>query len=162
MTWFDYAVLAVMGLSILISVIRGMFREVLALISWIAAFAAANYGAAEMARLLPASVPGSHLRVMVGFIIILLAVFLMMKMITIAVCSLVKMSGLTVPDRLLGMVFGAVRGFCIVMIGVLLAGMTAMPKEPFWRNAKLSPFCEAAATKMIPWLPQSVASQISF
>jgi membrane protein required for colicin V production len=42
MTAFDYLVLGIVGLSVLVSVLRGAVREVMALGGWVAAFLVAN------------------------------------------------------------------------------------------------------------------------
>ena len=49
MTVFDYAVLIVIGVSILLSVMRGFLREVMALLSWVVAFWVANLYTAPLA-----------------------------------------------------------------------------------------------------------------
>ena len=57
MTLFDYAVLLIVGLSILLSVIRGLVREVLALLAWVVAFVAANLFGASLAKVAPDAIP---------------------------------------------------------------------------------------------------------
>ena len=58
--------------------------------------------------------------------------------------------------------FGLARGLLIVMVLVLLAGLTALPRQPAWRDAMLSPPLEALAGALKPWLPQIVSSNISY
>ena len=43
---------------------------------------------------------------------------------------LVKSAGLSIEDRVLGTVFGLARGVLIVMVFVLMAGMTSLPRQP--------------------------------
>ncbi|PZP57239.1 MAG: colicin V production protein, partial [Azospira oryzae] len=50
----------------------------------------------------------------------------------------------------------------IVLVGVLLAGLTSVPREPFWREATLSAPLEALATSVKGWLPQQVSQRIRF
>src|SRR4030095_7368989 len=124
MTVFDYTVLTIIGLSILLSVIRGLVREALALLAWAVAFIAAGFVAADLAALLPAEIPGEQLRVLVGFAGIFLGVMLLMSLLAIFLSKLVKSAGFGVEDRLLGSLFGLVRGVLVVMVFVLLAGLT--------------------------------------
>ena len=56
MTWIDYAVFGVMGLSIGWGIWRGLVREVISLAGWVIAFLAANLFAAPLAETLPASI----------------------------------------------------------------------------------------------------------
>ena len=62
MTSFDYIVLAVVGLSIFFSVMRGFVREALALIGWVAAFFVAKTYTLELAPLLPKAIPTETLQ----------------------------------------------------------------------------------------------------
>ena len=68
MTWFDYTVIAIVGISILMSVIHGLVRELLALASWVVAFVVAQSFAANVASLLPAALENPSLRLLAGFL----------------------------------------------------------------------------------------------
>ena len=76
MTGFDYAVLVIVGLSILISVIRGLVREVLALLAWLAAFATATLLGADVGAMMPEAIPTEELRLLTGFLIVFVGVLL--------------------------------------------------------------------------------------
>lgn len=162
MTVFDYAVLAIIGLSILLSVIRGLVREILALLAWVAAFVAANLFGGTLAELLPAAIPTMELRLLAGFVSIFFVVLLLMGLLAIILSKLVKSAGLSVEDRILGSVFGLMRGAMIVMVLVLLAGLTALPKEQVWRNAVLSPPLEMLAMSLKTWLPGDLSRRITY
>ncbi|HXF67118.1 MAG TPA: CvpA family protein [Burkholderiales bacterium] len=162
MTVFDYAVLAIVGFSILLSVIRGLVREVLALLAWVFAFIAASLLAGHTAALLPAEVKSEALRLLAGFTAVFLAVLLAMSLIAIAISRLVKSAGLGVEDRVLGGVFGLVRGVAVVMVLVLAAGLTSLPREPVWREAVLSGPLTAAAEALKAWLPEGLAQRITY
>jgi len=45
---------------------------------------------------------------------------------------------------------------------VLLAGLTALPRQPAWSNAMLSPPLEALAAVAKPWLTQTVSRYITY
>jgi membrane protein required for colicin V production len=162
MTWFDYAVLAIIGLSVLFSIIHGFVRELLALASWVTAFVAAQAYVTAVAPLLPAAIPGQSLRLLAAFIIIFLLVLLAMTLLAIAVSSLVRRAGLGMVDRALGAAFGMVRGLAIVMVAVLLAGMTTLPKQLAWRHAMLSAPLEALANVIKVWLPDDLSKHINY
>ena len=67
MTLFDYVALSIIAASVVISLMRGLVREILSLLAWIAAFVVATIWAREMAALLPAAIPGESLRLILGF-----------------------------------------------------------------------------------------------
>ncbi|MBX9811216.1 MAG: CvpA family protein [Burkholderiales bacterium] len=162
MTVFDYAVLFIVGLSILLSVIRGLVREILALLAWVVAFVAANLFGGKLAALLPVEIPSEELRLLAGFVGIFFVVLLLMSLMAMAVSSLVKNAGLGFEDRMLGGLFGLARGALIVLVLVLLAGLTALPKEPVWRNALFSPPLEALAMSAKNWLPGDLARRVTY
>jgi len=73
-----------------------------------------------------------------------------------------KKIGLGWLDRWLGALFGLARGVIIVGVAVLLAGLTSLPREPFWRNAMFSAPFEAMVLNALPWLPQGIAKHINY
>ncbi len=162
MTIFDYAVLLIVGLSILLSVMRGLVREVLALLAWVVAFWVAMTYVTDIARLLPASVPNDSVRMLAAFVILFLGALLVMSLVTMALAELVKSLGLGVMDKGLGAVFGLARGVLIVTVLVLLAGLTTLPKQAFWRSAMFSAPLEAFALSVKPWLPEDLGKRISY
>lgn len=162
MTVFDYAVLTIVGLSVLLSVIRGLVREVLALLAWVAAFVAASLFGGRLAALLPTEIPSGELRLLAAFIGIFFAVLLAMGLLAVILSRLVRRAGLSVEDRILGGLFGMARGLVIVMVLVLAAGLTALPKNPEWRNALFSSPLETAAMVIRHWMPADVAKRINY
>jgi len=162
MTAFDYAVLIIVGFSILLSVMRGMLRELLALLSWVVAFWVGNIFSVQLAPMLPAAIPNDALRYLAAFVILFALTLLVMSLITIALSETIKALGLGPADRLLGTVFGLLRGMLIVTILVLLSGLTSLPHQPFWRNAMFSAPLEAVAQMTLPWLPADLAKRINY
>jgi membrane protein required for colicin V production len=162
MTAFDYTVLVLIALSVLLSVMRGLVREVLALAAWIVAFLAANLLAEDLAALMPAAIQGAELRLLAGFVSAFFVVLLLMSLVSLAASQLMKHSGLGVEDRALGAVFGLARGMLVVMVLVLLAGLTSLPRKEVWRNAALSQPLEALAHEVKVWLPAGLSRKIVY
>jgi membrane protein required for colicin V production len=162
MTFFDYAVLAIIGLSVLLSVMRGLVREVLALTAWVLAFVAASLYSGEAAALLPAGLRSEELRLLAGFTGVFLAVLLVLSLIAVAASRLVTTGGLGVEDRVLGGLFGLVRGMVVVMILVLLAGLTPLPRHAAWREAVFSRPATELAKIIKAWLPAGLAKRITY
>ena len=162
MTIFDYLVLLVLLCSIVISTMRGLIKEVLSLLSWVASLFVANAYGAELAALLPAAIPGSTLRLIVGFVALFIGTRLLMGLLTLAVDAVVNASGLTVVDRGLGSLFGLGRGIVIVLAVALLCGMTSIPQQPFWSKALLRPLVESTARTVQPFLPGNIMQHVKF
>ncbi|QNM94968.1 CvpA family protein [Chitinimonas koreensis] len=162
MTGFDYAVLAILGISVLLAVLRGGLSEILSLAAWVLGFWLAQRYAATVGAMLPADVPTPELRLIGGFVGILLGVWFVSAIVRITLAQFIKATGLAPVDRLLGAVFGLARGVLITLALVLVAGMTTLPRQPIWRDAMFSPPLEALAATLKPWLPAELASRIKF
>jgi len=148
--------------SIVISTMRGLVKEILSLLSWIVSFVVANAYGQDLARLLPDMIPGSATRLIVAFLALFIGMRLLMALLSMAIDAAIKASGLTLADRGLGGLFGLGRGLLIVLAAVLLCGMTAIPKQRFWREAVLSPLAESAARTVKPFLPGEFARHVQF
>lgn len=162
MTIFDYLVLFVLICSIVISTLRGLVKEILSLLSWIVSFVLANAYGEDLAELLPDMIPGTITRLIVAFVALFIGVRLLMLLLTMAIDALIKAAGLTLADRGLGGLFGLARGLVIVLAVVLVCGMTAIPQQPFWKEALFSPLAETAARTVKPFLPGDVARHVQF
>ena len=162
MTVFDYAVLLIVGASVLLSVMRGFVREVLALAAWLIAFVAASLLAGVVAGWIGPANADETWRALAAFVAVFFVTLVGMSLTAMAVSGLLRKAGLGVEDRLLGGFFGFARGLLIVMVAVLLGGLTALPRQPAWNDAVLSPPLEALAGAVKPWLPEILASNLSY
>jgi len=162
MTSFDYVVLAIVGLSIIVSVWRGAVREVLALTAWVIAFLCAQAYAPALSEHLPASLENQALRMLVGFLVVFVVVLALATIAAMLLSKLVRAAGLGPIDRALGAIFGLLRGMLIVVTLVLVGGLTAAPRHPAWRDAMLSPPLEAAAAVVKTVLPAELSRRISY
>ncbi|MYM66162.1 CvpA family protein [Pseudoduganella sp. FT55W] len=162
MTIFDYLVIFVLATSVIIGVVRGLVKEVLSLLSWVIAFVAANAYAAPLAAMLPSVIPGEVLRLIVAFIALFIGARILMGLLSLALDALIDAGGLSLLDRLLGMLFGVGRGLVIVLAAVILCGMTSLPKQDFWKHAVLSPYAEQGARMVKQYLPAAMAQHVNF
>jgi membrane protein required for colicin V production len=161
-TIFDYLVLFILISSVVISTLRGLVKEMLSLVGWVAAFVVANAFGAKLAPMLPSVFPGETVRLIVAFIALFLGVRVLMGLLSLAVGALIDATGLTLADRGLGGLFGLGRGVVIVLAGVILCGMTSIPQQAFWKDALLSPMAETGARTVKPFLPAALAQHVQF
>jgi membrane protein required for colicin V production len=162
MTLFDYVVLTIVGASVVVSIMRGFAREVLALAGWVVAFVVANALSGVVAGSFTSVISDGSLRALTAFLAVFVMTLIAASLLAMGVSRLLKSAGLGLEDRLLGSVFGLARGVLIVMVMVLLAGLTALPRQPAWSDAILSPPLEAFARVIKPWLTQAVSRYISY
>jgi len=147
---------------VLLSVVRGFVREVLALASWVIAFVAASLLSGTVAGWLAGTIENESWRALTAFAAVFLATLIGMSLLALAVSKLMRKAGLGLEDRLLGGFFGFARGILIVTVLVLLGGLTSAPRLPAWNDAMLSPPLEALAGKLKPWLPNIVSTNLSY
>lgn len=162
MTSFDYVVLTIIGVSVVLSMMRGFVREVIAILSWVGAFYVAKNYSLQILPLIPNDIPTEQLRVLAAFLIIFLATLLLASLLGIALSAIIKKAGLGWMNRLLGAFFGVARGLLIVCILVFLAGLTSASKDIRWQNAMFSAPLEALVISLLPWLPKEIAQHVQY
>lgn len=160
----DFAILAIILLSAFISLIRGFVREALSLTGWIAAiwisitFAG---GFSELA-MVKSAIADVTLRLIVSFLVLFILTLIVSGVINFFAVKLVHRTGLTGTDRFLGVVFGFFRGALLVIVLVLLAGLTPLPKEAWWNESLFLFRFEAIAVWLSDFLPTSIAGKLSY
>lgn len=162
MTWLDYAVLGVMGVSIVWGAWRGLVREVIAVIGWVLAFFLANLLSPSLANALPQSLPSLELRFLVAFIVLFVASLAVATLAGLMISKLVRVAGLGGLDRMLGSAFGAARGALIVLLFALFAGLTALPQKPLWRDSVAGQPLSRVAQAVKGWLPPAFAERLRY
>ncbi len=162
MTAFDYAILGAIGASVFLGLWRGVVSEMLALAAWVVGFLAARAYAGHVAPLFGHWLAQPSLRYAAGFATVVVVVLVVVAVARLILSTILRAAGLGAIDRALGAAFGVGRGVLISLLAVLLGGLTALPKEPWWRDAALAPPLETAVIAMKPWLPPEVAKRIRY
>lgn len=160
MTGLDIAILILLGLSTLISVVRGIVREVLSLMSWVLAFGIALIYAEDVSALFDGFVSVVWLRYMLGFLSIFVVTLLAASLISRFAAMLIKTTGLKKTDRMLGMVFGFARGIVIVAVLVILGTATPVQEENWWQNSRLLPYINSATHWAMDFVPRADISHV--
>jgi len=159
--WADYIILVVLGVSVLIGLWRGLISEVLALAIWIAAFWVAWTFGPSVAGYFEHSIQLPSARILVGYGICFIAVLIAGALLRFLVSKLVEGTGLSGTDRLLGMVFGFVRGVLLVTLAVFLLGFTAFIRDPWWNESALLPQFKGMAAWLGERVPDSVRHHLN-
>jgi membrane protein required for colicin V production len=162
MTLFDYAVLAILLVSVVISVLRGLVREILSLIGWIAAFVVASLFAEDVANLMAATLDPKGIGLVAGFLLVLVGMALVSAVVSWGIMKAIAAAGMSLADRGLGGLFGLGRGLVIVVALAIVCGMTPVPQQPFWKQALFSPLVETMVSTVKPFLPAEVAGRVKF
>ena len=162
MTGFDLTVIGVIALSTLLAFARGFVRVAVSLATWVVAAIAAIHLSAPLAAVLPEFGEGAASRHVAALALVALGVLIVGALVGWLLSRLVHTIGLGFVDRLLGAVLGVARGVVFVVLGVLLAGLTDLPRRDWWQNAYLAPPLVKAALSLRPWLPKAWAERLDY
>ncbi len=162
MTAFDLAVLGIVGLSTVFAFWRGLVRVVVSLVALVAAVLAAIHLSPSVANALTALSDNAATRYIAAFALIFIVVVLVGALLGWALSRAIRAIGLGFVDRMLGALFGVARGVLIVVVLVVLAGLTTLPRQEWWQNSFLAPPLALAALSLRPWLPQAMAQRLDF
>lgn len=138
MHWIDVGILAVIAISSVISMTRGFVREALSLAGWVAAFWIALSFSQQLADLILINyISTPSVRIIIAFVSLFFITIILTAMINSVTSRVVRKTGLSGTDRVIGIGFGMVRGVVIVGILVLLASLTNLPQDVWWRESAL-------------------------
>lgn len=162
MIWVDFFILGVILVSGLLSLWRGFVKEALSLITWIAAPVIAILFYEDFAPWFERWVSVPSARLALAFGILLVLVLILGGLVNYLVGQLVSKTGLTGTDRALGIVFGIARGVMVVGVLVLLAGLTQVPQDPWWKESIFLKHFVDLALWMRSFLPTDIAANIQY
>jgi membrane protein required for colicin V production len=162
MTSFDWIVVAVVVLSTLFAFLRGLIRELIALIAWVAGLIAAVAFTPDVAAWFPDVIANPAIRYLLAFTLIIVAALIVGALVAWPLSRIVRAAGLGFADRFLGSIFGLARGVLVVLAFVLLAGLTALPRTDWWQNSALAAPLTVAAQAAMQYLPPEWARQLDY
>jgi membrane protein required for colicin V production len=138
-TWVDWAIIAIVVISALISLSRGFVKEALSLVTWIIAGAVAWMFGGGLAPYFEHYIQTPSARVIAGCVILFVATLLVGALVNYLIGELIRVTGLSGTDRFLGMVFGAARGALLVVVAAGLLSLGPVQQDPWWQQSALLP-----------------------
>ncbi len=142
MTGADLLIVLVLLGSTLIGALRGFIREIVSLVFWIAAvWAAWRFGPLVVPHL-GGLLADPIIAPWVGRLVVLVLMLLVGWATGMLLSYLTRSMGLGALDRVIGLLFGIMRG--LVLVGLLVIGgeLLRLNHEDFWTHSKLIPFGE--------------------
>lgn len=158
----DAALLAALLLSVLLGALRGLVFEVMSLAGWLVAYAAAYLLSPQLLPLLPAEpvhpgqAVGAEVMPLLAFVLCFFGVLIAWSLLSHLVRLLVRATPLSAIDRLLGSLFGLLRGALLMLVVVVLVELTPWAQAPAWRESRAVPPLREALLQVKPLLPPGV------
>jgi membrane protein required for colicin V production len=158
MVWIDYAIIIVIALSTLISLTRGFVREAFSLAIWIAAFFIASWFYQDLAVYFT-GFEDVMVRNGLAAVCLFVVTLIVGALVNFLLGKLVAGTGLTGTDRVLGLVFGAIRGVLIVTLVLFMVdSFTALAASDWWQQSVLIPHFAV----FVQWFFDYLVSNSSF
>lgn len=155
MNELDYVIIAIVVISVLIGLWRGVISEVLAIVGWVLGLILAFRYAGELAAHIPLESAGELTRVVLASVIILVLSLVVVGLLGRLIRYMMQVASLSFEDRLLGGLFGAVRGVVIVCAIVFFFGMSeSIQKSQLWTQSSLIAPAESTINWSMPYLPK--------
>ena len=139
MTQVDTLILAVIAISSAFGVWRGFIKEILSLLSWIAALLVSRVYSESLAGLLESLIDNPSVRYVTAFSVLFVLIIMLGTALNHFMSKLLVVTGLKTLDRLLGAVFGVARGTVIVLVVLFILNVFVSGSE-WWHKSTLIPY----------------------
>jgi membrane protein required for colicin V production len=149
MSVVDYLIILVLLASMALGVVRGFVREAVGLLSWLGGVWLAWRYAPVLEPHLGGAIGDPPVSTWTARVLIVMAVLLAGSLIAAILSYFLRHSGLSlVVDRLLGLLFGMLRGAVVVAVFVLLGEFVELDRVEWWRQSELLPY----ASELAGWI----------
>lgn len=166
-TLIDVVIALIILVSGILSWLRGFAEEIVTILAWvvglIVAFQFAGVGAQFVPELFDEVTLGERTYGLTGFhvpvagIVLFLLTFVVVSQLHRPFARMSKDRSRGVlrrSDRVMGFLFGLLRGGLLVLVLVLIVGTTAIPESGFWKESTLIPYFVEAAQLVVEWMPE--------
>ncbi len=139
MNGVDMAIVIVTLMSCVFGLWRGFVKEVLSLLTWIAALLLADMYSAQVATYLLDLISSDTVRYITAFALIFVIIMILGTLLNTLLGKLLNLTGLNLADRLMGAVFGVARGVVIVLVILFVSNIFVSETEQ-WQKSRLIPY----------------------
>ena len=160
MALLDWIAVALIVVSMLFGLVRGLVFEVISLIGWVGAFVVAQWFASDVAAWLPAGDPQASWRYPLAFVLLFVAVAFCGGLMASLAGEVIAAVGLRPVDRILGGAFGAARGAVALLVLAVVVHLLALSDSAWWHESRSAVVLDAALQSLKPALPEKLASYL--
>jgi membrane protein required for colicin V production len=157
MNWLDYALLIIIGLSVLHGLSHGALRMLTSIFSFVLGISGASMwhgyaGAFAQSHLGTSAVTSD----VIGYVAIFLVVFVAVELVGQRIIALAEFVHLNLLDRLAGAAFGALLGAIFAGLNIVVLTTVLPPNYPLLRNSELAPKILSYDQKLMGYVPSEV------
>lgn len=162
-SYLDLAVIIVVLVSGLLALLRGFTREVLAVLSWVAAAAAAYYLHPLVVPYVKPYIPKDNIALIAAAAIVFFATLVVVSLFTVKLSDVILDSKIGALDRTLGFLFGAARGLLLAVVAFVFYGwLVPEGNQPEWvKDARTKPILQASGDRLREFLPDDIDSIVA-
>lgn len=162
-SYLDLAVIIVVLVSGMLALLRGFTREVLAILSWVAAAAAAYFFYPLALPYIKPYIAKDEIALLAAAASVFLVALIAVSLVTVKLSDVILDSKVGALDRTLGFLFGAVRGALIAVVAfVFYSWLVPEANQPQWiKDARAKPFLAAGGEKLREMLPDDIDSIVA-
>ena len=156
LNWVDWFIIVVLALSTLLSLWRGFAREAISLAGWVAAFLVANIFVDQFASVLANWINNITGRYVAAYALLFVGTLMLAGVLGMLAAQLMKLTGLSILDRVLGTVFGFARGVILILVLAFVLRQLVPPQDLQWlHQSQLMPHLDM----LLQWV-QTVFQQL--
>jgi membrane protein required for colicin V production len=145
MVWVDIAIIFLLAIYAIGGITRGFRQEVYSIIFLIIGFMVAWFFCQDFALLLPKLFHTQSTRLAISFLVLVSITVVVGGIVKWLMVGGIKKTGLSLIDRLGGLLTGLVHGMVIVFILVVIAGLTPLSKDHWWQQSRYLPPFQSVA-----------------
>ena len=160
--WIDFVILALVAISAIIGLLRGFVLEVFSVATWLVAIWVGLSFSREFSGYLESLISLPSARMAASFAVLFFVTLMLGGLLGSLLAQIVSKTGLSGSDRFAGLVFGIGRGMLVVSVLVMLAGLTPLPDDPWWRESQLIEPFQNLALWLRSSIPAGMAGYIAY
>ena len=149
-----------LAISVIVGLWRGLVYEVLSLLGWVAAYFIAQWFSPLVASELPVGRPGSAMNLGASFALTFVGALIVWGLAARLVRMLINATPLSMPDRVLGAGFGALRGVVLLLAVATVVAMTPAARSAAWQQSQGASWLQVLLQGLKPVLPTAVARHL--
>ncbi len=157
----DLIIIGLILVSILIGIVRGFIKELISLVTWIVAIVLAAMFTNQLSEYMTFT-KTPFIRLLCAFLLIFIGVVFLGAIFNYVVGTFVRKTPFSTADRILGALFGVLRGIVFLTILVLLGGLTPLPQAPWWQTSYFIPRVQVLSLWLKEQLPEEYAKAFNF